>query len=374
MVNKKMLLFMLINIFLANATAAENNKVTIESCKSYVESYKDEYFNKISSNAGNVNSSNHDYLLEKVFGCTKDSISKVTTKSLEETKEFLQEASFNSKVISLMSKTAESLSWYEYRKIFLTSSKIERGVSFWKEHKDEIKSASEAYKVNPEVIVSIIGVETSYGENLGRFNVRDSLFTLGFFHERRSDFFSSELIHYMKLCKEQELDPSVVKGSYAGAFGYGQFIPSSYNHYAVNHDMSKSKNIDLFDPADAIASVASYLQVHDWKLGEGVVHKLSDGSTVDKKYLWKKQPLPSEYFIKNKNSFIPSHIVQTVYEEQKNAHYMKLKVSSDGRYEYWVTLDNFYTITRYNHSNLYAMAVYQLSQEIKKKYSRSEAI
>ena len=373
MFNKKMLLLLLINIFFANSVANENDVVLMSSCKSYVDSYKDNFFDKMASSAGNVNSKSYDYLLNKVFGCTEESISKVTPKSLEETSEFLKSASFNSKVISLMSKTAESLSWYQYRKIFLTPSKIEQGVKFWKEHKAEIELASKDYKVNPEVIVSIIGVETSYGRNLGSFNVRDSLFTLGFFHERRSDFFSSELIHYMKLCKEQNLDPSVVKGSYAGAFGYGQFIPSSYNNYAVNHDMSKSENIDLFDPADAIASVASYLQVHDWKFGEGVVHKLDDESIVNKKYLWKKQPLPSEYFIKNKNSFIPSHIVQTVYEEQTNAHYMKLEVSPNV-YEYWVTLDNFYTITRYNHSNLYAMAVYQLSQKIKESASKLGSI
>ncbi|MCK5382934.1 MAG: lytic murein transglycosylase, partial [Gammaproteobacteria bacterium] len=140
-------------------------------------------------------------------------------------------------ILELMRKPAEKrLRWFEYRKIFLTQSRIDGGVTFWKENADLLKKASEAFGVDPQIIVAIIGVETRYGSNTGRHRVLDALATLGFDYPPRSEFFTNELEQYLILAREEDIDVLTTTGSYAGAMGYGQFIPSSYRNYAVDFD------------------------------------------------------------------------------------------------------------------------------------------
>ena len=173
-------------------------------------------------------------------------------------------------ILELMSKPAEKrLQWFEYRKIFLTQSRIEGGVTFWEENKEILEQAAAKYGVDPQVIVAIIGVETRYGSNTGRHRVLDALATLSFDYPPRSKFFTGELEQYLILAREEDIDLLTTTGSYAGAMGYGQFIPSSYRSYAVDFDDDGKR--DLWDnKADIIGSVANYFHAHGWTPGSPV--------------------------------------------------------------------------------------------------------
>jgi len=268
-------------------------------------------------------------------------------------------------ILELMRKPAEKrLQWFEYRKIFLTQSRIEGGITFWEQNKDILKQAAAKYGVDPQVIVAIIGVETRYGSNTGRHRVLDALATLSFDYPPRSKFFTGELEQYLLLAREEDIDVLTTTGSYAGAMGYGQFIPSSYRHYAVDFDGDGKR--DLWDnKADIIGSVANYFHAHGWTTGTPVATPAkvegNDYQTIlDLGYkpntvldamrhdgITPATPLPDEL------------LAALISLEQK-----------DGP-EYWLGFNNFYVITRYNHSPLYAMAVYQLSEEIRDAYEES---
>ncbi|HAJ91680.1 MAG TPA: lytic murein transglycosylase B [Gammaproteobacteria bacterium] len=268
-------------------------------------------------------------------------------------------------ILELMSKPAEKrLQWFEYRKIFLTQSRIEGGVTFWEENKEILEQAAAKYGVDPQVIVAIIGVETRYGSNTGRHRVLDALATLSFDYPPRSKFFTGELEQYLLLAREEDIDLLTTTGSYAGAMGYGQFIPSSYRSYAVDFDDDGKR--DLWDnKADIIGSVANYFHAHGWTPGSPVATRAkvtgNDYQTVlDLGYkpntvldamrhdgITPVTPLPDEL------------LAALISFGQK-----------DGP-EYWLGFNNFYVITRYNHSPLYAMAVYQLSEEIRNAYEQS---
>ena len=174
-------------------------------------------------------------------------------------------------ILELMSKPAEKrLRWFEYRKIFLTKSRIDGGVAFWQQHADALAAAQQELAVNPEIIVAIIGVETRYGGNTGRHRVIDALSTLAFDYPPRSKFFTGELEQFLLLGREEDIDLLSTTGSYAGAMGYGQFIPSSYREYAIDFD--KDGKRDLWNsPYDIIGSVANYFRAHGWQEKQPVV-------------------------------------------------------------------------------------------------------
>ncbi len=268
-------------------------------------------------------------------------------------------------ILDSISKPAErTLTWADYRPIFIKQIRIDGGVEFWQQHEDALNRAAKEYQIPPEIIVAIIGVETRYGKFKGKHRVLDALSTLGFDYPPRSKFFYKELEQFLLLEEYAGIDLENTKGSYAGAMGFGQFIPSSYRHYAVDFD--DDGKIDLINnPVDAIGSVANYFAVHGWKPGGKVVARAHINQ--DK---YKANKLDSIVDIKGLK---PKHKVkefnkygldtnETLDPNQKASAY-KLQ-GADGD-EYWLCLDNFYVITRYNHSRLYAMAVYQLSQMIK---------
>jgi membrane-bound lytic murein transglycosylase B len=262
-------------------------------------------------------------------------------------------------IIELMSRPAEKrLEWGEYRKIFLTKSRIEGGVAFWEANEAILRQAEEKFGVDAQVIVAIIGVETRYGGNTGSHRVIDALSTLAFDYPPRSKFFRGELEHYLILAREENIDLLSTKGSYAGAMGYGQFIPSSYRHYAVDFDGDGVR--DLWDsPMDIIGSVANYMHVHGWDLGATVTTPASV-SGDDYPALVEKGYKPNTSVGKMQASGItPASPVPA------DAQAALLELVNTQGPEYWLALNNFYVITRYNHSPLYAMAVYQLSEEIR---------
>jgi len=264
-------------------------------------------------------------------------------------------------LFELLDKPAEKeLQWHQYRHIFIKEKRIERGVEFWREHASILSEVSLKTGVPGEIIIAIIGVETFYGTYKGKDPVFDSLVTLAFDYPRRSAFFSRELEQLLLLTREQNLDPRTLRGSYAGAMGMPQFIASSYRGYAVDFDGDGQAN--LFDSIpDIFASVANYFVKHGWRANEAVAGPLTalENNSIDKltpgiktSYKWSDL---AQNGLHSKTELDPDTAVALVKLEQKNTT------------EYWVGLQNFYVITRYNHSELYAMAVYQLSLLIKNR-------
>lgn len=271
-------------------------------------------------------------------------------------------------VLEAISRPAErELTWKEYRPIFLTESRIAAGVEFWQEYAKPLLRAQDEYGVSPEVIVAIIGVETRFGEYTGKHPVLDSLITLSFDGEGRRSFFKSELEEFLLLVRDERVDPFSIKGSYAGAMGWPQFISSSYRHYAV--DFNGDGKRDLWsDPVDAIGSVANYFKRHGWRQGDTV--------TVPARLDEQARGISDLAVERGRKGLKPVMSLETlarkgvhsVDEIPADQRAVLVKLQGDAGDEYWLGLQNFYVITRYNHSAMYAMAVYQLGQEIHRVY------
>jgi len=274
------------------------------------------------------------------------------------------------KILDAISRPAEKTKpWYDYRKIFLTDKRIKNGATFWQKNKEIIDYAEQVYGVAPEIIVAIIGVETFYGRLQGNYRVMDALATLGFKYPKRSKFFRGELKHFLLMSKEQNFDPLSKKGSYAGAMGMGQFIPSSYQSYAIDFDGDGQKDI-WNNKADAIGSVANYFKRHGWKKDQPVTDKvaLSTDSSLTKEDACLRSCKPR----KNISDFKQQGVQGELSADDKMAAIL-LALEQKGGIDYWLGYNNFYVISRYNHSTMYSMAVYQLSQEIKQAYQKKNA-
>jgi membrane-bound lytic murein transglycosylase B len=264
-------------------------------------------------------------------------------------------------ILEAIARPAEKTKpWYEYRAIFLNDKREKQGAEFYQQHRETLERAEREFGVPAEIIVAVIGVETSYGRNMGSYRVLDALSTLGFDYPPRSQFFTSELKNYLILTRDQGLDPTLMKGSYAGAMGYGQFMPSSYRAYAVDFDGDDI--IDIWqNPVDAIGSVANYFKEHGWRPGKTVVAQADAAADT-----------PLDLFVKSRKDLKPVRTVaqfagQGVVAREKldpGSPAIAMRFELEKGYQYWLGLHNFYVITRYNHSAMYAMSVYQLSQAI----------
>jgi len=260
-------------------------------------------------------------------------------------------------IIESMNKPAESLPWHRYQKIFLKETRITQGVEFWALNEAVLRRAEAKYGVPAEIIVAIIGVETRYGRNKGGHKVLDSLTTLVVDYPRRSKFFSKEMEEFLLLARNEKLDPLQIEGSYAGAMGKPQFMPSSYRRYAVDFDGNGVR--DLLDSSDdAIGSVANYLSRHGWQRAQPVAKR---AEIKGKKYaqLVKKGLKPHIKVSEVKKFGV--RIDEGLSSDLKTA---LIELKAENGKEYWLGLTNFYAITRYNHSALYAMAVFQLAQAV----------
>ncbi len=255
----------------------------------------------------------------------------------------------------------KELDWYQYRGIFIKDKRIERGVEFWREHSDMLERVSADTGVPPEIIVAIIGVETFYGVYKGKDPVFDSLVTLAFDYPRRAKFFIRELEQFLLLAKEQGFDARALRGSYAGAMGVPQFISSSYRNYAVDFD--QDGQINLFDSiADITASVANYFVRHGWQRDGMVARPLVavEDNTIGSLEIGVK---PTYNWRDLKQNGLASQF--TIGEDTPVA---LVRLQQRTHPEYWAGFQNFYVITRYNRSELYAMAVYQLAKLISHAY------
>jgi len=267
-------------------------------------------------------------------------------------------------ILKIMSRPAEkSKEWFEYRPIFLTDKRINSGKTFMEENAITLQAAESKYGVPKEIISAIIGVETYYGRNSGKYKVLDSLVTLGFNYPPRAKFFRRELEQFFLLSREEGFAKTEVLGSYAGAMGNGQFISSSYRNFTADGDGDGKRDLWNSWP-DAIHSVANYFHKHKWKKGEDVLAK-----AMIKTDCSAKLPLRPESKVE-----IKAHTIGSLRDFgcgidfktslNNEAPAMFLEMQQENSTDYLIGFSNFYTITRYNRSPMYARAVYQLSQEL----------
>ncbi|MDN3520577.1 lytic murein transglycosylase B [Halomonas ramblicola] len=273
----------------------------------------------------------------------------------------LREARLRPAVLEAMSGAAERrLRWDEYRDIFLDAERIHAGVAFLETHRDAFRRAEAEYGVPEEIVAAILGVETRYGRITGDHRVIDSLATLAFHHPSRGDFFRGELGAFLEIAHEQEVAPGEPQGSYAGAMGYPQFIPTSYRAYAVDFDDDGLRDL-WTNPVDAIGSVANYFAEHGWRPDEPLYHDAEGPGAPPDDIVFNRAARPPGVAA---GALRAAGI--TVPEALADDHRLLPVALEDGadRWRYVLGEYNFYVITRYNHSHLYAMAVTELAEAI----------
>lgn len=265
-------------------------------------------------------------------------------------------AEYRTDVIESITKPAILKPWLEYRPNFINPQRVEGGLQFWIKYSAALQRAEKQYGVPQEIILGIIGVETIYGRNAGRYRALDALSTLAFDYPRRADFFREELEQYLVLAREQGFDLLGIQSSYAGALGIPQFMPSSYRRYAVDHN--GNGKIDLLqEPEDAIGSVANYLKQFGWRSGEPIalLSKVADekrlGTVGDARPMIAWRDVGVTPLKKPEGDLPPAWLLDFTVESGK---------------EYWLAFNNFNVIMRYNNSNFYAMSVFQLAEAIRR--------
>lgn len=269
----------------------------------------------------------------------------------------LSEARISQGILDAIRRPAEAKPWYQYRQIFIQPERIAAGRAFMQDEARALAEAEARHGVDAPAIAAIIGVETFYGRNKGKHRVIDALATLGFHHPPRASFFRAELAEFIALCAQQGFDPTRPLGSYAGAMGLGQFMPSSYRAYAVDGDGDGT--IDIWDNrSDAIHSVAHYLARHGWE------HRAPVVVAVEPPAGWQPPPKAKDYqpnvaigSLRRQGFAIPAR-----YGDQVQVSVITLE--GEAGPEVWLGFRNFYVITRYNRSPLYAMAVLQLAEAL----------
>ncbi|MDG2071564.1 MAG: lytic murein transglycosylase B [Pseudomonadales bacterium] len=268
---------------------------------------------------------------------------------------FFKQAEYKQSIIDAISRPAEkTLEWDGYQDIFLTERRVTAGVKFMLEHHQALARANKIYGVPPVIITAVIGVETMYGRHRGNYRVLDALTTLAFDYPPRATFFRKELQEFFLLVREEKQMITELKGSYAGAMGYGQFIPSSYRHYAVDFDDDGVRDI-WNNPVDAIGSVANYLAEHGWANGRIAVKV--NGAGIDAEVY--------NVALRPSTTIGALQSLGLDVDAASDAEVSPMKLIGKEGAEYWLGFKNFYVITRYNHSKLYAMAVFQLSEALR---------
>ena len=244
--------------------------------------------------------------------------------------------------------------WDRYVKYKVTDKRVKQGISFINKYRSTFAKVEQQYGVPAEYITAIIGIESVYGKNVGKFPVFDTLVTLAFEKNRRNRFFTKQLEEFMQLTHRYHINPKEIKGSYAGAIGLGQFMPSSYKHFGV--DFNNDGRVSLQHPQDAIASIANYLKENGWRQDEEVATRVSYKGQRFEKY---KTGYNRKYDRKELKGIRPKYGRWNYYDKVR-----LIKLSRESYDELWYAAKNFYVITRYNHSAYYAMSVHKLAQKI----------
>ncbi len=284
--------------------------------------------------------------------------------SISELNAAMAQATYQPVIIKTMTKPYESKPWWQYRNLFITTSRIDAGLKFFLEHEAVLRRAQQEMGVPPEIICAIIGVETFYGRNMGTWSVLDALYTLGFNYPPRESYFSKEFANFVKLARREGWDLQSVKGSYAGAMGMGQFMPSSYLSYAIDFD--GDGHVDLFaNPVDAIGSVANYFKAHGWKAGQGIYYPALVPADQAQALMDK------EWKLTGRELYATGARTSEILPADTSMRLFSYKLQ-DGSIGYGVGLNNFNTILKYNKSPLYARAVYELSEFIRMAWEQHQ--
>ncbi len=279
----------------------------------------------------------------------------------------LQSLQVSKDIIAKMNHPAESLPWHRYRPIWMKDKRISGGLQFYQKYQTELENAEKQYGVDKMMITAIIGIESFYGSHQGTYPVLDALYTLGFHYPKRAPFFKSELAQYFLLAREQQWSLSDIKGSYAGAMGMGQFISSSYRAYGV--DFNQDGKVDLFnDPVDMIGSVANYFKRHGWKKDGFVAKKIVLNNQQANQLVQKKLQLSKQL------TELAASGVSVEEIKQKDAKIAIFAFKQKDFNEHWLVANNFYSITRYNHNAMYALAAFQLSEAIKQQMIQQQTV
>ena len=288
-----------------------------------------------------------DYMVQK-HGYEKSNLERI-----------FQRAEYQEKVVRIMNRQPEgTMTWERYREIMVNESRISAGKEFIRSHKQDLKRAEKIYGVPAEIIASILGIETRYGRIKGNIRVIDSLSTLAFDYPRRSKFFKIQLEEFLLLSKEENFNPEEIEGSIAGAMGYGQFMPDSYRDYAVDFDNDGVRDI-LNNPVDAIGSVANFLNKKGkWKPNAPVairakaINEIKEIKSSFKPYMTSMEL--------EKIGLVASEGIPG------NLKFVPISLDLEDGYEYWLGFDNYHSISRYNRSKLYVMAVFEFSNSLSK--------
>ena len=280
------------------------------------------------------------------LGMTRDAVATVLGKAVPQPK-----------IIDAMTKPAEkSLAWWEYRARFLNDARVDAGARLWREHRELFDAIAMERRVPPEYVLGIIGVETNFGRLMGHYRVLDALTTLGFDYPARGEFFRHELEQFLLLTRDGELDPLTALGSYAGAMGAAQFMPSSFQHFAVDEDGSGHRDL-WTDWADIFGSVANYLQQYGWEYGQPVMAEATLGSAT-------APTMPATVTLNTTLSALRERGMKVASTLDDATPCLAIPAVLSSGVSYRVGFRNFYVITRYNRSPLYAMAVNDLAQAI----------
>jgi membrane-bound lytic murein transglycosylase B len=275
---------------------------------------------------------------------------------------WFKQAHVQNGVLKAMSRPAIARPWYEYRASQLTEERIRGGLDYWQRHADTLARASTEYGVPEEIILATIGIETFYGRNTGGNNVFDALVTLAFAYPPRAELFRGELEQFLLLTRELRLNPLRIKGSYAGALGVPQFLPSSYRRYAVDFDNDDRR--DLWNDDDAIGSIANYYKSYGWQTGEPVIAALEKQTETagDEFTLLLERGLKPHTTVAaiRRGGVTPAEPIAD------DALVCVFGAEDEAGMRYWIGFNNFYVITRYNRSVNYALAVHELAQELRR--------
>ena len=271
----------------------------------------------------------------------------------------LLSAKFQPQIIESMERPYEKKTWDIYQALFVTPARVKSGVDFWKEHRVALAKAQAQYGVSASMIVAIIGIETLYGKNQGNYRVLDALTTLAFYYPQRSEFFTKELKEFLLLCREHGVQATQYLGSYAGAMGKPQFMPSSYRAYALNQRGKRQTDL-MHNDNDVIFSVANYFHHHGWKAYEPVAQK-----TNMTPYALKRVNMSRKYASYPMTTLLSAG-VKPITPPVKSLYAGVIELITAHGQEYWLAYHNFYVITRYNSSPQYALSAYLLSEQISK--------
>jgi membrane-bound lytic murein transglycosylase B len=262
-------------------------------------------------------------------------------------------------VVTAIERPREALPWYEYRKSFLTEERIRRGLAYWNEHAAVLERASREHGVPAEIMLGVLGVETQYGRHNGRFRTLDALVTLWLQHPPRREFFRREIEELLLLAREARLDVATLRGSYAGALGIPQFIPSSWRRYAVDGDGDGKRDLTA-SHADAIGSVANFLRAHGWRRDEPV----ADAVRLEGTYYFWVEKLGQKPVLRLAD--LAGYGIFPVRPRDGDQRAALIALEGEDGPFYRLGYDNFYALTRYNRSKRYAMAVIELAAELRR--------